>query len=73
MYDKVGRKPPYLGVLVKWCSENMQVILAKLLIEITLRVECSPVNLLHIFGTHFPKNTSAGLLLVEVKSKRNII
>ena len=73
MYDKVGRKPPYLGVLVKWCSENMQVILAKLLIEITLRVECSLVNLLHIFGTHFPKNTSSGLLLVGVKSKGNII
>ena len=25
--------------------------------------ECSPVNLLHIFGTHFPMNTSGGLLL----------
>ena len=73
MYNKVGRKPPYLGVLVKRCSENVQVILAKLLIEVTLQFECSPVNLLHIFGTHFPKNTSPGLLLVEVKSKRNII
>ena len=27
-------------------------------IEIALRHECSPVNLLHIFRTPFPKNTS---------------
>ena len=27
-------------------------------IEITLLQECSPVNLLHIFRTRFPKNTS---------------
>ena len=27
-------------------------------IEITLRHGCSPVNLLHIFRTHFTKNTS---------------
>ena len=32
-------------------------------IEITLRYGCSPVNLLHIFRTPFPKNTSEGLLL----------
>ena len=32
-------------------------------IEITLQHGCSPVNLLHIFRTHFPKNTSQGLLL----------
>ena len=33
-------------------------------IEITLRQECSsPVNLLHIFGTTFTKNTSGRLLL----------
>ena len=31
--------------------------------EITLRHGCSPVNLLHIFRTTFPKNTSGGLLL----------
>ena len=28
-----------------------------------LRKRCSPVNLLHIFRTLFPKNTSEGLLL----------
>ena len=32
-------------------------------IEITLRYGCSPVNLLHIFRTPFPKNTSGRLLL----------
>ena len=32
-------------------------------IEITLRHGSSPVNLLHIFGTSFPKNTSGWLIL----------
>ena len=32
-------------------------------IEITLQHGCSPVNLLQIFRTPFPKNTSEGLLL----------
>ena len=32
-------------------------------IEMTLRHGCSPVNLLHIFRTPFPTNTSAWLLL----------
>ena len=42
-------------------------ILIKLLcnfIEITLRHGCSPVNLLHIFRTPFPRNSSGWLLLV---------
>ena len=30
--------------------------------EITLRHGCSPVNLLHIFRTPFPRNTSGWLL-----------
>ena len=33
------------------------------IIEITLRPGCSPVNLLHIFRTTFPKNTYERLLL----------
>ena len=33
-------------------------------IEITPRHGCSPVNLLHIFRTPFPNNTSGRLLLV---------
>ena len=32
-------------------------------IEIAYRHECSPVNLLHIFRTPFPKNNSGWLLL----------
>ena len=31
--------------------------------KITLQHGCSPVNLLHIFGTLFPKSTSEGLFL----------
>ena len=33
-------------------------------IEITLTHGCSPVNLVHIFRTPFPKNTSGWLLLI---------
>ena len=33
--------------------------------EITLRHGCSPVNLLHIFRTPFPKNTSEGAASVN--------
>ena len=35
-------------------------------IEIAIRNGCSPVNLLHIFRTAFPKNTSGWLLLTGV-------
>ena len=37
------------------------------------RDECSPVNLLHIFRTRFPKNTSEGLLLYIYKPFDNLI
>ena len=37
-------------------------------IEITLRHGCSPVNLLHIFRTPFPRDTSGWLLLNLVES-----
>ena len=63
-------KQPSRGVLIKRCSENMSQIhrrtpmpkcdfnkVATQLIEITLWHQRSPVNLLHIFGTPFPKNT----------------
>ena len=59
------------GVL-KICSKfkgerpRQSVLSIKLLcnfIEIALRHGCSPVNLLHILRTPFPKNTSGGLLL----------
>ena len=57
---------------LKICSEFtgehqcQSVILIKLIcvfIEITLRHGYSPINLLHIFRTPFPKNTSGRLLL----------
>ena len=41
------------------CRSTMK----KNFIEITLQHGCSPVNLLHIFRTPFPKNTSGRLLL----------
>ena len=59
------------GVLKIWrkLQENthaemwFKLILIKLLIQITLRHGCSPVNLLHIFRTPFLKNTPGRLLL----------
>ena len=72
---KIQKQPPR-GVLRKTCFENMQqftgehpcrsVISIKLLcnfIEITLRLECSSTNLLHIIGTPFTRNPSERLLL----------
>ena len=46
---------PWRNVISKNSASNF--------IEITLRHGCSPVNLLHIFRTPFPKNTSGWLLL----------
>ena len=40
------------------------------IIEVLLRHGCSPVNLLHIFRTRFPKNTSGGLLLKNLDSEK---
>ena len=66
------------GVL-KICSKftgehpSRSAISVKLLcnfIEITLRHGCSPVNLLHIFRTLFPRNTSGGMLLGRAFSSR---
>ena len=65
------RKQPFIGVLEKRYSKNMQQIYTRTpmpkwnfnFIEIALWHGCSPVNLLHIFRTPFPKNTSGWLLL----------
>ena len=78
-------KQPTRAALKKKCSENMQqiymrhpcrsVISIKLqsnFTEITLRFECSFINLLHIFKTSFPKNISSGLLLGPHKSFQNL-
>ena len=57
-----------LKICSKFTGEHScwSVISIKLLcnfIEITLRQGCSPVNMLHIFKTPFPRNTSGWLLL----------
>ena len=71
-------KQPSRGVLKKRCSENMQQIYKRTpmskcdfnkatkqsnFIEITIRHGSSPVNLLHIFRTPFPRNIPGWLLL----------
>ena len=42
-------------------------------LEIAFRQGCLPVNLLHIFRTPFPKNTSGRLLLQCVKMQHEIV
>ena len=67
------KKQPARVDLRKSCSENMQQIYRRApipncdfnkrnFIEITLWDGCSPVYLLHIFRTPFPKNTSNGCI-----------
>ena len=45
------------------CQTVISIKLQGNFIEIALRHGRSPANLLHIFRTYFPKNTSEGLLL----------
>ena len=45
------------------CWSEISIKLQNNFIEIALRHECFPVNLLHIFTIRFPKNSSGGLLL----------
>ena len=40
--------------------------------SVTLRHGCSPVNLLHTFGTPFSNNTNGGLLLYVILQKINL-
>ena len=59
-------KATFRGVLINRYSENMQQIYRRTPMpkcEITLRHGCSPVSLLHIFRTPFPKNISGRLFL----------
>ena len=67
-YPEVFLRKGVLKICSKLTGKHQcrSVISIKLLwnfIEITLRHGCSPVNLLHIFRTPFPKNTSEQLLL----------
>ena len=45
------------------CQSAISIKLQSNCVKITLWAGCSPVNLLHIFRTPFPKYTSGGLLL----------
>ena len=45
------------------CRSVISIKLLCAFIEIALRHRCSPVNLLHIFRTPFPRKTSGWLLL----------
>ena len=45
------------------CRSVISIKLLYNIIDITLWHGCSPVNLLHIFRTCFPKKTSGGLLI----------
>ena len=45
------------------CRSAVLIKLQSNFIEITFRHGCSPVNLLHIFKTPFPKNTSERMFL----------
>ena len=66
-----NQKVPSGGVLGKRYFENMQQIYRRIpmpkydfnKVANRPRHGCSPVNLLHVFRTPFPKNTSEGLLL----------
>ena len=49
------------------CRSTISIKLVCNFIEITLQFGCSPVNLLHIFRTPFPKNTTEGLLLKSIE------
>ena len=49
------------------CRSVISIKLLYNFIEITLRHGCSPINLMHIFRTLFPRNTSGWLLLPKFK------
>ena len=51
------------------CRSVISIKLQSNFIEIALQHGCSPVNLLHIFRTSFPKNTSRRLLLNKAVKK----
>ena len=53
------------------CRSAISIKLQSKFIEIALRHACSPVNLLHISRTLFPKNTSVWLLLNNNKKNND--
>ena len=50
-------------------SETVSERVCETKCEITLSKRCSPIKLLHIFRTLFPKDTSGGLLLNNLDTK----
>ena len=75
-YKKFLQKQPSRGAPRERCSESIQPIYGRtpmpkcdfntFALQLTLRYGCTPVNLVHIFRTPFPTNTSGGLFLVLV-------
>ena len=51
------------------CQSVISIKLQDNFVEIALRHGCSPVNLLHIFRTPFPRNTSGWLFLKAERKK----
>ena len=78
LQSKTQQKQQSRGALKKRCYENRQQIYRRtpmsecdfnkvaLQLEIALRHGCSPVNMLYIFRTPFPKITSGRLLLIQL-------
>ena len=52
------------------CRSVISIKLQSNFIEIALRHGCSPVNLLHIFRTHFSRNTFGWLLLFKCTTNK---
>ena len=79
-----NQKHPFMGVLWKKCSERskftgelpcrsaVSIKLLSNLIEIARRYVRSPLNLLYIFRTAFPKNIPEGLLLTNFECSAGI-
>ena len=55
------------------CRSAISIKLQSNLVEIVLRHGCFPVNLLHIFRTPFPKNTSGRLVLNFLSKVKDVI
>ena len=50
------------------CRSAISIKFLENFVEMALRHGCSPVNLLHIFRTLFPKNTFERLLLMSLNA-----
>ena len=64
-----GEQPCRNVTSIKLQSKSIKL---QIKLQFTLRHECSPVSLLHIFRMHLSKNTSKWLLLTAQKMKFSI-